>query len=61
MLEAVEADMRLDAENIAPGSANARLLEAELAAAHSALEKRGLLTGAKNLLGSMWRNKEPKV
>ena len=54
VLEAVEADMARDAENLAPGSANAQLLQAELAAAHSALDKRGPLTGAKNLLGR-WR------
>lgn len=65
VLEAVEADMALDTTNIPPGSDNERLLRAELEAAHSTLNSRGLgrlsaLTGsARSLFGSL-RRREPR-
>jgi hypothetical protein len=56
VVEAVEADMALDSVNLAPGSANAVLLQEEISAAYDALDgKRGLGRRLKNSLKSVWR------
>jgi len=60
VVEAVEADMALDPINLAPGSANAVLLQEEIDEAYKALDGAGLGRRLKNSWRGVW-NKPPSL